>query len=244
AGVSAVAIDPVGTGNIYAARGDSVCKSVDDGGDWRCVVVGSVGRINALAIDLRAPSTLYAAATTGGFKSTSGGESWTRSLLLERPGALAIDSQSVVYAGTFDQGLWRTADGGANWARVNDVAVIRSLAVDPVMPGVVYVAAAAGLLRSRDGGVTLSSLYMNDTTSWSAQGVVAVAVDSGVPSTLYIGPASGGVLRSTDGGATWQPTAVWSPAVSDIVVDPMNSSRIYAATRANYTDLFVMKVVE
>ncbi|MFC1935939.1 WD40/YVTN/BNR-like repeat-containing protein [Chloroflexota bacterium] len=60
----------------------------------------------------------------------------------------------------------------------------------------------------------------------------ALAIAPGNPEVLYAGAESGGVYKSTDGGAIWQrsnngmdPQA----AVQDIVVDPTNPQVLYAA---------------
>ncbi len=239
--VGSVAIDPVDNATVYAGGGDSVCKSEAFGANWRCVAVAPA--VTSLAIDPRNRSIVYAATFNGIFQSRNGGESWARFTPFDRNSILTIDSQSVVYAATVVTGeLWRSSDS-VNWVRVNSVLGVRAMATDAVT-GTLYIAAFDGLLRSRDGGLSLSSIYSNAATSFTAAGVVAVAVDPQAPSTLYIGPASGGLLRSTDAGATWQPTGLGVPAITEIAVDPTNSSRIFAATRLNYGDVFVMKIEE
>ena len=73
-----------------------------------------------------------------------------------------------------------------------------------------------------------------NTGSWSSgQGRVnAIAVDPNNPDVMYVGAPAGGIWRSTDTGATWEPLTDQLPqiGVSGIAVDPQDSDIIYIAT--------------
>jgi photosystem II stability/assembly factor-like uncharacterized protein len=77
--VLSLAIDPADPSTVYAGvRGGGVFKSSDGGGTWTAINDGLPAGIvvNALAVDRQIPSTLYAGANQGVFKSTNGGEVW------------------------------------------------------------------------------------------------------------------------------------------------------------------------
>lgn len=59
-----------------------------------------------------------------------------------------------------------------------------------------------------------------------------IAVDPATPTLIYIGTASGGVWRSTDGGASWLPKTddKFSLAIGAIAVDPVSRNVVYAGT--------------
>lgn len=62
--------------------------------------------------------------------------------------------------------------------------------------------------------------------------VTSIAPHPTDPRTVYIGAASGGVWKSTTGGATWTPLTdnQCSAAIGSVAVDPANPSLIYAGT--------------
>lgn len=66
--------------------------------------------------------------------------------------------------------------------------------------------------------------------------VETMALDPRNPNTIYAGAASGGVWKTTDGGANWLPLTDSLPAmdISALAVDPSASDTIYAATGYYY----------
>lgn len=111
---------------------------------------------------------------------------------------------------------------------------------DPVDPNIMYVGApAGGLWKSVDGGTTWNCL----TDFLPAIGCSDVAIDPNNTNIIYM--ASGdndagdspsiGVLKSTDGGLTWNPTGLTFGAnsyrrIGRLLIDPANSDILYAAT--------------
>lgn len=77
--------------------------------------------------------------------------------------------------------------------------------------------------------------------------VNCITVDPGDPATIYLGTPSGGLWRSTDGGASWAPLFNDQPTlgVSGIVVDPTDPQVIYCATGdGDGTDTYGMGVIK
>jgi len=163
---------------------------------------------------------------SGIFKSSDGGSTW-RPLtdgLPQRIGraevAVAPSDSRVVYAyadvekkGDEAGALYRSDDGGAHFALVNDAAEIAqrgddlvSLAVDPVTPQIVYLTNTS-TYRSADGGRTMVAIkgapggddYHTVWVNPHDSKIIALASDQGA-------------TISVDDGATWsswynQPTA-------------------------------------
>ncbi|MBK9541588.1 MAG: T9SS type A sorting domain-containing protein [Bacteroidetes bacterium] len=113
-------------------------------------------------------------------------------------------------------------------------------AFDPFDPNVFYVGAPnGGIWKTTDGGLTYAAL--GDQLPFVSAG--SIVVDFNDPNILYVstGDAVGwwnysmGVYKSTDGGATWNPTPLsWQLsgqiAVYKLLMNPANSSMVYAAT--------------
>ena len=108
-----------------------------------------------------------------------------------------------------DQGVYRTADGGASWALMQGMAV---LSTDPLAlsaDGGVLLAGAYrhGIHSTPDGGETWSPLGLQQMASHAVVDVAlspAYAADrtafAVLGSTVGIGA---GVYRTTDGGGNW-----------------------------------------
>jgi photosystem II stability/assembly factor-like uncharacterized protein len=120
------------------------------------------------------------------------------------PGVRAIrfvpGSRGVMYAAT-PRGLYRTTTNGSTFDRIvipgggreNDV---RDVAVDPRRPSRLYLATGAGLLVSRDGGVTFQRAR---GAVGAAPALCAVAEITGDAVVVLVGTERG-LFRSTDGG--------------------------------------------
>ena len=174
------------------------------------------GRLTALAVDPNDPDHVWAGAAAGGvFESTDAGDTWTP-VFDDQPvlniGALAAHptSSDIVYVGTGET-------NGAGYSYEGD-----------------------GIYRTIDGGDT-----------WQHLGLVAtrrigrIAIDPANPQrvfvaamgSVYVPDDNRGVYRSTDGGSTWTRVLFVAPTAGaiDLVIDPSNPSRVYAAIWESYS---------
>lgn len=154
-----------------------------------------------------------------------------------RVNAIAIDprSNSTVYIGAAEGGVWKTTDGGTTWLPLTDAQVSLAsgaIALDPKNPDTVYVGTGeenfaqdsyygAGILKSLDGGSTWTNFlgpFLRD-----AIGAIAVAPDS----SSLLCASTQGLWRSTDGAASW--TQVLSGVATSVVFDPTDAKSVYAA---------------
>ncbi|NBC18464.1 MAG: glycosyl hydrolase, partial [Bacteroidetes bacterium] len=150
------------------------------------------GRVVDVAFDPQTPSTIYAAAATGGvFKSTDSGQTWhpifdAQPILSIGDLAVAPSNPQTLYVGTGEAngghnnfagaGLYKSTDGGATWTflGLERTVSIGRIRVHPSDPDRVYVAAAGsyfspnperGVYRTTDGGQTWEQvLFVDDET--------------------------------------------------------------------------------
>ena len=239
----ALAIDPAATGTLYATTDGGVFKTVDGGAVWTASNGGLTNlSAQAIAVDPRAPSTVYIGVTFNGVqKSVDGGATWTpaRTGLTSEVSSLAIDPRvpARVYAGT-QVGIFATSNGGQGWATANAGlanAVVQSVAVDPAVPTTLYVGTRySGAHKSVDGGATWTAI----NAGLSGSDVRVLTIDPSLPSRIYAGTGSG-LYRSTDSGATW--TSIEHGTlirnISAIVVDPRTPTTLRVGTF--FTGVFV-----
>lgn len=133
----------------------------------------------------------------------------------------------VLLVGT-DNGVWRTRDDGRRWARVLaeptvGIAVLGDLVMSVSVDGVLHVSADRGTTwRGRDIAVQGRSIAKGGVLAFAA------AADSeGI--VLLVSVKGGGVIRSGNGGETWEPTRC--PAIdADILrMNPGRTDTAFAA---------------
>ena len=145
------------------------------------------------------------------------------------------------YVGAASGGIWKTTDGGTNWAPIFDghpVQSIGSLAVAPSNPNIVWAGTGEGKIRSHisqgqgiyksmDAGKTWTLMGLEQTSR-----IPRLIVHPKDPDTVLacaLGHAYGpqqerGVFRTTDGGKTWNRTLFTdeNAGCSDIAMDAKN----------------------
>ena len=125
-----------------------------------------------------------------------------------------------------------THNAAASWSAVNtglDSLTIRSLAVDPDDPQIVYAATASGVAVSTDGAFSWQSINQGLTID----DVNALAFASQPEGAIYAA-TEGAVFKSTDAGQSWQPRnrGFTRLALGAVAVDPNDSDTIYAGAVA------------
>lgn len=127
-------------------------------------------------------------------------------------------SPNVVYAGTHDSGVLRSSDGGKAWQPAGlDGRIVKAIAVSHAEPGVVYAGTKSPPLMfvSHDQGRNWQELEgfrrIRSRWFWFSPAeppftayVQSIALSPTDPDVIVVGIEAGAVVRSEDGGRTWQ----------------------------------------
>ena len=200
----------------------------------------AVQSIGAVAIDPTNPKVIW----------VGSGEAWTR------------NSVSI------GNGIYKSTDGGDNWTNMGlkESERIAKILIDPSDPNTVYACVPGklwsdsedrGVYKTADGGKSWRKILKGPNAS---TGCSMMSMDAKNPKTLFAGtwdfrrkgwtfrsggdgqtaPSGSGLLKSTDGGATWSdlnassaaglPAKPWGRVA--VTVAPSNSNVVYAFIEA------------
>ena len=233
--------DPVRAERLYATTGNTystIFRSDDGGQSWTerpvPAVDGRMPDIIDLAVDPVAEGTLYAATSSGMFKSIDFGNAW-RLVTAAVSGRIAADPTrpGLVYVarGT----VFRSEDSGETWTPLS-VGNASLVSVDPATGAVFLGTRSVGILKSEDRGATWTP--SND----GIQGLTIVdfSVGGGSQSTLWVATSTarpypqldlpGGFFRSSDGGRHWTSVGGTLPPTpyGRVEADPRSALVAYA----------------
>src|SRR5215213_2480289 len=165
------------------------------------------GRIRDIAADPTTKDVVYIATGSGGlWRSADGGATvssvWD-AYLPQSMGAVAVDSQGVVWAGSgepdhgggsayYGNGVYKSTDDGATWTNMGleDGDTIGRIVIDPRNDNRVFVAVmgalhdtepSRGLFMTEDGGATWTRVIVPESTS---TGAIDVAIDTANPDVM------------------------------------------------------------
>jgi photosystem II stability/assembly factor-like uncharacterized protein len=208
-----------GSWHVFAATAVGVFRSLDRGRSWAPLGVGRrVAGAEAVAASPRyaEDGLVYAGAHDGVYRLSSPDVAWEHLLSGSPVQCLALDagdraarpdgSGLTVFAGTREDGILVSRDGGRTWEGANagllDLCVY-DLALSPSFgeDGIAFAAMLDGLYRTRNGAESWRQL----DTGTDDQNFDAVAVSPTFPEDRQV-LASGynvGLFRSEDGGRTW-----------------------------------------
>lgn len=228
----AIAIDPSNPDTIYAGTGeyttgslgDGLFRSTDAGATWTRIADASVvgSQISGVAIDPTNPSIIHVTGSRGYIRSGDAGATWAQ-ILRNSCSSLALDTVNPanVYIGRNGSGLWKSTNSGLNVTQMTTGLPTSGyarvvLAISKSNPQVLYAALAntssgiLGFYTTTNGG-TSWSLLPNTPNFASPQSWydIFVGVDPTNHLRVYCGGvdpryAVAGVIRSTNGGTTWQ----------------------------------------
>ena len=170
---------------------------------------------------------------------------WGMGRVAGRLNAITPDpaDNDIVYIGSAAGGVWKTTNGGVDWAPMFDevgTLPIGAITLDPANPNAVWVGTGdknggacagyfgQGVYLSEDGGETWNARNGSDASAMPLSVINAVAIQPTDNNVILVGGsgscsaggglANPGVYRSADRGLTW--TQVLDNNVEDLVFEP------------------------
>ena len=194
-------------------------------------------------------------------RASSDAASWTAGLDLRCVGPtvmsgrvvdIAVDSPDgrIFYVAYASGGLWRTVNHGTSFEPLFDDALTITLGAIAVHPETGRIWAGTGEVNSSRSSYAGTGMYTSDDggETWQHAGlgdahhIGRIVLDPGnadiayaaVLGPLYSANTSGGVWKTSDGGATWERVLQQAgdhgdAGAVDIIIDPSNSNRLFAA---------------
>ncbi|MCG3118816.1 MAG: hypothetical protein ALAOOOJD_01091 [bacterium] len=236
--------------------------------DWIARGPGNVsGRTRSIIVDPTDPTfnTWLVGSVSGGvWRTRDAGKTWqelTAGLtnLATSAMAMAASNPNVIYAGTGEgfnnsdqvsgNGVWKSTDRGQTWQQLastvnNTFRHVTRVIVDPQNENVVLVSTtrgfrsdgANGIYRSTDGGQNWARVY--DAVGSSVEQIIANPQNF---KTQYATVNGIGVIKSIDGGTTWNPstTGIFDVGRMELAMAPADTSRLYVSAESGTAKLYI-----
>lgn len=277
--IGAVTLDPndpdntiyVGTGETWPRNsvsiGDGLYKSVDGGANWKKIGLEKSERIANVIVNPKNSNEIYVAALgalwgdseeRGVYKSTDGGETWTRLLYVNKKTGCADlvmdpNDPNILYASmwefrrtgwSFESGgsnsaLYKSTDAGATWNKIHNGFPSGKLgrlgiAVAKSNHNVLYTVIEAekeerkGLYRSDDAGESWKQLNNDFGITVRPFYFSRIVVDPRNENVIVKGGLSGSISR--DGGKTFKAMGRMHSDIHDIAFSIKDSDIMYVGT--------------
>jgi len=216
--VVSLAIDPRnGDVILIGTKDGQLFRSSDGGATWKRLKPGlnATGlSLSVILFDQAKSGSVYvgaAEASSGGlFYSENGGETW-RELqgMRNRPvlGMVQAVKDPRVFAVASRDGIYRTRDRGATWARItpdNDPELrnFHSVAIDPRDVDTLYAGTTHLPWKTTDGGETWKRAGSKESGMIDDSDIFAIHIDEENPDVVLMSACSG-IYKSSNGSKQW-----------------------------------------
>ena len=141
--------------------------------------------------------------------------------------AIHPSNEQIIYVSSPGGGIWKTTNGGANWAALTDNNStwmnVYALTIDPSNQNIVYagMANSVGIIKSSDAGASWTA------TGAGPSGTVRKILIHPTSTNIVFAAASNGIWRSINGGSSW--SQVHNGSKEDIEFKPNDINIMYAS---------------
>jgi photosystem II stability/assembly factor-like uncharacterized protein len=208
--VLSLAIHPKQPQIVVAGTMHGVYRSDNGGAEWRRISPANhpdLKGVVSLALDPTDPQVVYAGTPHLPWRTQDGGKSWTsihRGMIDDSDMfSIAVDrtDPSRVFASACS-GIYRSGSRGDLWTKMQGIPGTNRrthlILQDPVDERIIYAGTTQGLWKSPDGGSTWGK------TNPYPYVINSIAIDPTDHNQLYLATDRSGILKSQDGGLTFQ----------------------------------------
>lgn len=244
--VATMVFDPQDPKTIYLGTAENGLFYTTDGADsWFQVGAFSSGLINVVAPDAKDKCNVYVAVGNKIFKTTDCLRTWQNIYVDSRPDqivtSVAVDfyNSSIIYAGLSGGEFLKSNDAGTSWTALKRFENrIAKILLAPEDSRIIYVATQdQGIWKSTDSGINWSSLNEGLNQFGGAFEFKNLVVDVSQKDSLILA-SKYGLLKTRDGGKTWQAINLLTPPGSveiySLAVNPQNGNEIYYGTSSTF----------
>lgn len=221
---------------LLAGTLQGVFRSSDGGATWTEISpAGSreIHEVESLAVDPANPEIVYAGTWHLPWKTTDGGKSWhnIKQGLIDDSDVFSIILDPVRPSTVFlsaCSGIYKSQNAGLHFWKIQGIPSTarrtRVLKQDPANRAIVYAGTTEGLYKTLDGGRTFKRMTGPDVI------VNDVFIDPRDSKRVLLATDRGGVLVSTDGGASFAASNEGTSGrkVTALLVDRNDPARLYA----------------
>jgi len=213
--------------HAYRIPDGGIFKTTDGGEHWSRMLEGDC--FSAVTVSRSRPDLVYAFGEGACYRTTDGGNNWT---IHKREGeytwgppgikpgipiSAAVDStdENKVFVNNYNGGNFLSRDGGINWVNASKGytgADIRDLEVNPEIPSELYVVGRNGAFKSVNGGGSWFGIT-NGAATTEFISICPLQENFGIA--YGISDADLAVIRTTDGGESWQSIFSLGPTASE-----------------------------
>lgn len=239
--VTTIAFDPSDKKAVYAGTEAGLFFSYDGGESWQgASSLGGVA-VTAVAVSPSEKCVVYVGTGNRVMRTRDCSRTWENVYFDPRPDtrvtSVKIDrlNPATVFAATNKGDFLKSSDGGASWSPIHRFDTeVRQVLMAAADPRVMYAATKGkGLWKTTDGGAAWTDLSAGMGEFAGALDNMILAEDAARGDSLVIA-SNYGLLRTIDGGATFQPLTLLTPSGSTVIyslaVSPKDSSFIAYGT--------------
>lgn len=242
---ASLVMDPSDSKAVYfGSVGNGLYYTYNGGETWQIASGLGNATIRAIDIDPGNKCTIYVAIANAVYRSTDCSRTWSQ-VYLDSPtvtvDSVAVDhyNSSVIYISVSRGDLIRSEDGATSWQtiyRAKDKII--KVVIDPSDSRAMYVATEKnGIFYSKDSGEKWSDFNKTLREQQLGLSVRDVALAKSDSKIIYIA-TSYGMLRSKDGGDTWDKIELIPPekqaAINAMAINANNSDEVYYVTNTTF----------